>query len=376
VVTFLHTADWQLGIKLSYIQGDKGALQREVRVATLDRIVAAATTYHVDFVMVAGDAFDDNGVSDRTVRRAIDRLRMLDPVPVYFLPGNHDALTADSVYRRDSFQREKPANVHLLDSCEPVAVPGVNAVLLPCPLLRRHEVDDPTRHLRADGDRSRVRVGVAHGAMDVLPEAGECANRIDPVCVERGELDYLGLGDWHGTWNFGERIWYSGTHEQTKFSEDNTGNVLVVSIDGPGSRPAVRPVRVAQTTWMRHETELNGEDDITALEAWYESVADRESTLVELILRGTLGLPQRERLDALLRRQEDRLRWQRVVDDELVATASFDDLDGIATGGFVRAAIERLREEAETPGAEGAADACRALQLLYRLHRGMGAAVE
>lgn len=367
MVTFLHTADWQLGLKLNYIPGDKGALQREVRFQTVDRIAATAREHEVHFVLVAGDVFDDNGVADATIRKAFQHLEAFAPIPVYLLPGNHDALTTDSVYRRDTFQREKPDHVIVLDSREPVEAPG-GVVLLPCPLMRRHEVNDPTAHLQPPDVRNKIRICVAHGAMDVLPDA-ESNNRIDPGRVEQAGLDYLALGDWHGTWQSGSRIWYPGTHEQTRFKESNTGNVLIVHIDAPGAEPRVEQHRVGQTAWLTQEMDLYTAEDIAALQQWYKQISTPTTTLVELTLRGSLGLSDHEQLADLLDRQGDLLRWQRVSDERLLAVASDDDISGIADAGYVRVAIDRLREQARSGEPGIAAEASRALQLLYGLNR-------
>jgi len=58
---FLHTADWQIGMKAAAL-GDAGARVREERLAAGRRVVEAAKSHHVDFVLVAGDLFEDNAV--------------------------------------------------------------------------------------------------------------------------------------------------------------------------------------------------------------------------------------------------------------------------------------------------------------------------
>ena len=50
---FLHTADWQIGMKAAAL-GDAGARVREERLAAGRRVVEAAKSHHIDFVLVAG----------------------------------------------------------------------------------------------------------------------------------------------------------------------------------------------------------------------------------------------------------------------------------------------------------------------------------
>ena len=58
-VTFLHTADWQLGKPFAGIADpQKRALVQQERLAVLDRIAAAAQESGAQFILVAGDLFD------------------------------------------------------------------------------------------------------------------------------------------------------------------------------------------------------------------------------------------------------------------------------------------------------------------------------
>ncbi len=71
---FIHTADWQLGKPFANIPGDAGAELRTQRLRTVQRIAELARDRVVEAVLVAGDAFDGNEVSDMTLVRAVDAL--------------------------------------------------------------------------------------------------------------------------------------------------------------------------------------------------------------------------------------------------------------------------------------------------------------
>src|SRR6187399_717678 len=62
VVRFIHTADWQLGLKLRYLQPERAAQLRLIRFQTVRAIAALARQRQADFVLVAGDVLDDNGL--------------------------------------------------------------------------------------------------------------------------------------------------------------------------------------------------------------------------------------------------------------------------------------------------------------------------
>src|SRR5690242_14669687 len=94
---FIHTADWQIGKPFGNIQGDAGVELRLQRIKTVRAIAELANQNVVDAVLVAGDAFDGNEVSDRTIRLTMDALAHFAG-PWVFLPGNHDPALAHSVW--------------------------------------------------------------------------------------------------------------------------------------------------------------------------------------------------------------------------------------------------------------------------------------
>lgn len=364
---FLHTADWQLGLRVRYIPGDAGARVRDARLAAVRRIGEVAAEQDVAFVVVAGDVFEHHGLKPATVRKAFDLLREF-PVPVHLLPGNHDPYTPDSLYCSPLWKRECPDNVHVLAWTEPVEVRG-DAHLLPCPILDRTVLGDPTEHLTADfGPGDGFRVGVAHGGIrEFLERLGEdeleLAAEIGMDTATRAKLDYLALGDWHGRLQVDERTWYAGTQEATRFKEKNPGNVLVVELAEPGAPPAVTPVQVGTLTWHQLRAELDGEDGLATLVEQMEAIPDKGDALVELFLAGTVDVDLRARLDGeVLARAADRLRWLRLRDDELHSYVREEDLQNIAGEGWVADVVKALADD------EGE-DAARALRLLYRIHR-------
>lgn len=85
----LHTADLQIGKPFNWASGRAQNNLREARENVIGRIGDVADEHDVDFVLIAGDLFDDNTVADGIVSRTCERLSGIS-VPVYSLPGNHD----------------------------------------------------------------------------------------------------------------------------------------------------------------------------------------------------------------------------------------------------------------------------------------------
>jgi hypothetical protein len=219
-----------------------------------------------------------------------------------------------------------------------------------------------------------VRVGLAHGSVEgLLPGSGEATNPIASDRAARAHLDYLALGDWHGTYKVSERACYSGTPEPDRFKDNDSGNVLYVTVTSPGAMPDVKPVRVAHHVWTEVEAELHEASDLTALGAKLSGLGEPlEQHVVMLTIRGTVDLKTREQLDRLLSKWRGRFTWLGNDCSGLVEQPTDDDLDRIDNAGFVRTAMERLRAtQADTsdPKRELAAGA---LRLLYQIHTAGG----
>jgi hypothetical protein len=205
-----------------------------------------------------------------------------------------------------------------------------------------------------------------------VPE-GEAHNQISDVRVVRARLDYLALGDWHGTREIGPAIWYSGTPEPDRFRSNDAGNALIVTIDAPGALPRVERVRVGYYHW-RESTVTCGmggdHDPAAAIEAVIGAIASeaRERTLLRLIVQGTATLAGRKHIEDCLSAWRARLRYLEVNFDNLIDDPSADDLDTIDRGGFVRAAVERLLAKANDSANPQREIARTALRLLYLEH--------
>ena len=209
------------------------------------RLAALATEQAVDAVLVAGDVFDGNLVADRTLLQAMAAMRGFAG-PWLLLPGNHDAALAESAWTRLE-RLDPPANLLIARTPAPIVLADGRLVVLPAPLTERHSQDDLTAWMdTAATPAMALRVGLAHGSVaDRLPAAAEAANPIAPDRAETARLDYLALGDWHGTLEIAPRTWYAGTPEPDRFKANAAGQALLVELDGPGAPPRVTPLATA-----------------------------------------------------------------------------------------------------------------------------------
>jgi hypothetical protein len=271
--------------------------------------------------------------------------------------------------------------VRVLETTDPVRVPGlgetVEVVGAPWPTKR------PSGDLVAEvcaglGPPAGLRVLVGHGAVDRLSPDPDSPQAIRLAALEQavgeGLLHYVALGDRHSVTEVGStgRVWYAGTPLVTDYDEVDPNQVLLVTLDD--ARVTVEPRRVGSWRFLRTRLDVDGEQGVDRLEAYLDGLPDKDTSVVELELVGTLGLGAKARLDDLLEHYGTLFASLRVAEhrSDLAVLPDEADLDELGLVGFAAATLEELRTQAASgqPGAETAADA---LGLLYRLVRGQHA---
>jgi DNA repair exonuclease SbcCD nuclease subunit len=329
---FLHTADWQIGMKADHV-AEVAERVRAARLQAIDAIGRVAAENKVDFVLVAGDAFEHNQVGRQCARDVLRRLGDF-PVDVYIIPGNHDHAGAGSIYTTGVSQ-QAPPNVHVLLEPQPVEISRISTVLFPCPVRQKRTMSDPTQWIPAESPGNVIRIGIAHGSVSDRGFGDLTDNPISLTAVEAKRLDYLALGHWHSTVELSSRAWYCGTPETTKYSERDSGNVLIVSIDSPGSEPQIDRVRVGRLNWIEvaHELSEPLSDSLNGLRSRLSELSkDSTNTLVRLRLTGVST-------SEILLNIDD-------IADDLKSTHLHVDID--LTGLVPVTAVDKLYEWAQT----------------------------
>lgn len=362
MVRFLHTSDWQIGMKGSGL-GAAGERVARARVQAVDRLLTLAEAQGVDFVVACGDLFEHNHVAQDVVEEVARLIAGHRTIEVHAIPGNHDLPGPGSVWNRSALRAVPNLHVHV----DPTPVPLRNATLHPFPVRSRFSGADPLAALPELRSEPGIHVGLAHGHVtSVTFGAHEEDIRLplDPSHVDRAGLDYLALGHWHGlrivTLRDGSRrVAYSGTHEQTSFRESDAGNALLVEIAEKGASPVLTPLRTGTYAWERLAFSTAGDLDVLRLRA---AVLASKADFLELTLDGDLPssafssyrdvVAEAEESRACLSLR-DNLRWtaERSATEEPIVDAGLAEVDrrlaeAAATGdqaSTARAAREMFR---------------------------------
>ena len=217
----VHSSDLHLGVDDSFSNSDS--------LAVLPKVLATAAAVAADVVLLAGDTFDNHRQPLELLERAAQMMRDYRN-PIVILPGNHDPLTPDSVYRRGGLA--KIPNVRILGLNVDQAVVFSEFEL---EIWGRAHFDYSDMSPLADPKprSTRWQVAAAHG--HYVDEVRDPNRLIGSWLIHREELlatgsDYIALGHWNQATAVGNgevSAYYSGSPEYT-------GTVNVVRLHNHG----------------------------------------------------------------------------------------------------------------------------------------------
>lgn len=346
---FLHTADWQMGRTYRGFAAEDAAALSDARFKVVERLAQLATDEKVDAILVAGDVFDAPNLSDRTIHRTFNALAAFAG-PWILIPGNHDAALAESIWTQAVRLHAIPENAHVLLKPSVTEFAKLGFAILSAPLTQRQTHDDLTAWFdTAETPSGLLRIGLAHGSIEgQLPEAADFSNPIAADRAESARLDYLALGDWHGTKCINARTWYSGTPEQERFKDNGAGQALIVEIDHAGAEPKVTPRPVGQHRWIKLNQHLAVSSDLE--QALQELNALPIQSVVDITMDGQLDLVGFEHLQQAMGAATGRHRSLVAHLEGLRIEPTENDLASLRADGYVGDVIADLRERQQTDG--------------------------
>ena len=189
---FLHTSDVHLGA-YDHSHQERSVRRRDEMHATFTSVVDLTIQFEVDFMVIAGDFFDNARVREETMEFAAEQLRRV-PGPVVLLPGNHDHVGPGSVYDRLDLTHMAP-NLILMREAEgeTVTLPELSVELWGRSHLDADFSPFGDAPLRGDAD---WHIGIGHGHF-LHPRAGSHSSyHIYEEHLAVLDHDYIALGHW------------------------------------------------------------------------------------------------------------------------------------------------------------------------------------
>jgi DNA repair exonuclease SbcCD nuclease subunit len=351
---FIHSSDLQIGKTFGFFEADVASLLQDARQAAVGTLGELAMRHDAQAVLLAGDIFDKQQLSQITLAKPIEAMRRFPKVNWHLLPGNHDHVRDNGLWDRLTHS-QLPANVNFHVAAGAVSIADDAAVfLLPAPLRYISSVDDLTAYMDSDvTPEGAIRIGMAHGSIQGFDSDGETSNYISPNRADSAGLSYLALGDWHRQMKVNDRTWYSGTPEPDRFklppnatdSRCNGGAALLVDIPSARATPTVTALETGRYRWHRVQRILTEDGQIDRLETDLRALAPNlERVVLYLEVSGAISLAGRKAFeDKITQSIAAAVCGLRLDDRQLILEPTEADLDEIDRAGFVRVAADRLK---------------------------------
>lgn len=318
-ITFLHTADLHIGAPVRgfcNLTEEWQARLQEAIPAAFDRIVDLAVSRAVDFVVVAGDAFDITKPSYGDYCRFFAGLARLGEagIPTYLVAGNHDPF---ATWGKDV--ELLPPSAHLLGTdgpsyvlhrrdAEPLCLIGARGYRNQAWPVDESIAEGISREravaaLRADepnADAAPFTVGIVHTGLDLDQSKAYC----DPRRLMQADVDYWACGHLHKRLvkpsEESPRIVFPGCIQGRDLKESGKRGCYLVSMeesDGRAPRAVLEFVPTADVTF--HTLRLDVSSCLTLADVsqlvvsqlFLESGRDQcEQMVVRVMLEGATDL--------------------------------------------------------------------------------------
>lgn len=227
MIKFIHTGDLHLGLKFRNVsfKQEKAIERRRELWSTFERIVNYARDKEVDFLLIAGDLFEETYFTISDITRVRDTFRAIENINVIISAGNHDFNGRSSLYNRiewtdnvtifhnDGIQRKEFENLNTViygyswDSVE----------------IRENKLFNPLEEV----DNTKNNILLLHG--DISNNSNYLPLNIQEL--NNLNMDYIALGHIHKPQIISERIAYCGCPEPLDFGELGERGIIQGLID-------------------------------------------------------------------------------------------------------------------------------------------------
>jgi DNA repair exonuclease SbcCD nuclease subunit len=363
-VRFIHAADLHLDAPFTGLTSSSGRIGSALAEATYEafrRIVDTAIAREVDFVVIAGDAYNSRDKSLRAQLRFREQMLRLaqENIEVFVVQGNHDPADGWSA------GLPLPANVHVFPAdrvgrAEVVRDGELIAAVYGRGFARR----DTTENLALGYHREAadpVAIGVLHSNVGSNAEYETYApSTIDDL--RAGGMDYWALGHIHKQGVLAQNPWvvYAGSPQGINPKETGPHGCYVVEVS-PGGTVALEHVEAAHVAWARVELDCSAANDLDSVRSLLtrecENLLARENRAVvaRFSLTGRCAAHADLARPGVLSQLLDDVRaeqgagdpwvWVDRIDDR---TAAVLDLDAVRSGVDFAAEIVRVADELES----------------------------
>jgi exonuclease SbcD len=354
-VRFIHTSDVHLDTSFSGsgFPSRLGDRKREAIRGTFRRIIDDARASQVDFVLIAGDLFEQERITPDTFEFIRQQLAALSPVRVFISPGNHDPCIQGSPYREESW----PDNVHIFANEEfrSIELPEAGVRVTGFGFAHYNLEEHHFQRLPALSN-DLFNIVLSHGSDVSCVPAGKSKHGPFEIGEIAGKnVQYCALGHYHQQHQIpnsvdGAQVWYCGIPEGRGWDEEGSCGYLFGEILGR----AVRVESIGCNQYPLNTLTVHC-DSFSTREQVLDAILEQRGTLFDArtILRIRLAGALDPKLDLSLSELEERLAGELLHlqwDDQTYPALDFESISQEKTirGRFARVLNERIAAAAET----------------------------
>ncbi len=282
MLRILHTGDVHLDSPFSGLDPKTAEVRRNELRAAFTSMMHYARTEKADLILITGDLFDADFVTRETLA-LIKKEAENTNCPIVISPGNHDSVSASSVWRRGVF----PDNVYIFteETLDYFEFEELNVRVWGWAFTsQKMEISPLTgRNVReAEGD-AMINILCAHGDLS-SSRSTSC-----PLTVRELEAfgaDYAALGHIHNPTQYSDRIAYCGCLEGRSFDETGHKGALFVTLDG--DKITSQKVRFSKRRYENETLRVDGAASNTELRERIAAFITEKHYGDDTILRLTL----------------------------------------------------------------------------------------
>lgn len=236
MIKFIHAADLHLGAPFVGLREFPSRIRDalfEAPYLAFEYLVSEAISRKVDFVLLAGDIFDQGGLNINAQIRFKQALEILsnENIPVFIIYGNHDYLV------NDSQMLHYPENVFVFSSegetFEYVLPNGERGSLSGFSYQGRQADGQIIDHFPERSPKTDYHIGIWHGEVVTNKDSYSPYAPVTLQALEDKHYDYWALGHVHQSrqLNHHGTIAYSGTIQGRHVNEQGRKGCYEVTID-------------------------------------------------------------------------------------------------------------------------------------------------
>ena len=247
----LHTADIHLDSD-SFGVAEQWQAYRALYRRCFEAIIDRAIDEAVDLLLIAGDLFDHNRVTDEAVQFVQEQLQRLRR-PVVILPGNHDCLYPNAIYDRYNITAMcDTVQVIIRPDGQVIEFPHLDLVLWGRAMEEHEPSFHPLENIPIRYDQC-WHIAMAHG---FFYETQQEAERSSPIFAEEIRdtgWDYVALGHKHVLTDVSQGkvvAYYSGAPLISQYGGSN-GWMLLLELS-PENGVTVRPQQIFFDSGVPH----------------------------------------------------------------------------------------------------------------------------